>query len=173
MADSRIKSVSDLLSSYFDKNLIQEGQQLSGFGRAWKTIAGARLGEHSHPADIRHNILIVETEHQGWTQLLQLQQDRILEEIQRRFPDLGIRGIAWRLGNEPRLVAAAKVQPSAGPVAPVEALASAASATSATSATSTAENETEKPGDVKTEEKRGLPPDMVASFARIRKNINK
>lgn len=155
MADSRIKSVSDLLSSFFDKDLVKEGQQLSGFGRAWKTIAGARLGEHSHPADIQHGILIVETEHQGWTQLLQLQQDRILEEIQRRFPDLGIRGIAWRLGNEPKLVATARVQPAAEPFA------------------STAEKETEKPELGRAEEKRGLPPDMVASFARIRKNINK
>jgi len=158
MADSRIKSVSDLLSSFFDKDIAREGQQISGFGRAWKTIAGLRLGEHSHPADIKHGILIVETEHQGWTQLLQLQQDRILEEIQRRFPDLGIRGIAWRLGNEPKVVAVAataRVQPAAEPVASV------------------AENETEKPEDRTAEEKRGLPPDMVATFARIRKNINK
>ncbi|PKL05923.1 MAG: hypothetical protein CVV53_06980 [Spirochaetae bacterium HGW-Spirochaetae-9] len=158
MADSRIKSVADLLSSFFDKDLAREGQQFSGFGRAWKAIAGARLGEHSHPADIKHGILIVETEHQGWTQLLQLQQDRILEEIQRRFPDLGIRGIAWRLGNEPKVAAVAatpRIQPAAGPIVPA------------------AENEAEKAREEKAEEKRGLPPDMVATFARIRKNINK
>ncbi|MFZ3110057.1 MAG: DUF721 domain-containing protein [Rectinemataceae bacterium] len=165
MADSRIKSVSDLLSSFFDKDLFKESQQFSGFGRSWKAIAGARLGEHSHPADIRHGILIVETEHQGWTQLLQLQQDRILGEIQRRFPDLKIRGIAWRLGNEagtalppvspPGAEAAARVLATAGTLATAE------------------QNEAEIALDKKAMEKRGLPPDMVATFARIRKNINK
>lgn len=157
MADSRIKSVSDLLSSFFDKDMARQGELYSGFGRSWKAIAGTRLGEHSHPADIRHGILIVETEHQGWTQLLQLQQDRILEEIQRRFPDLKIRGIAWKLGNE----AGASSTPV--PVSSIQASPEA----------SAQENEAEKAVDEKAEERRGLPPDMVATFARIRKNINK
>ena len=51
------------------------------------------------PSDIKRGILIVEAEHQGWMQLLQLQQDRILEEIELKFPDLKIRGIAFKLGN--------------------------------------------------------------------------
>jgi len=165
MADSRIKSVSDLLSSFFDKDLVKEGQQFSGFGRSWKAIAGARLGEHSHPADIKHGILIVETEHQGWTQLLQLQQDRILEEIQRRFPDLKIRGIAWRLGNGPGATLPPASPSGAG-------LAAGMLVTAGTLATAE-QNEVEIAADKKAMEKRGLPPDMVATFARIRKNINK
>jgi len=161
MADSRIKSVSDLLSSFFDKDMARQGELYSGFGRSWKAIAGARLGEHSHPADIRHGILIVETEHQGWTQLLQLQQDRILEEVQRRFPDLKIRGIAWKLGNE------AGASGSPVPVSPVQ------TSPHASPEASAQENEAEKAMDKKAGERRGLPPEMVATFARIRKNITK
>ena len=99
MADSRIKSVSELLSAFFDQDMAKKGEDYAGFNRSWKSIAGSRLGEHSHPSDLRHGLLIVEAEHQGWMQLLQLQQDKMLEEIRRKFPDLGVTGMAFRLGK--------------------------------------------------------------------------
>lgn len=99
MADSRIKSASEILSAFFDRDLVRRGEYYALFDRSWKSIAGGRLAPHSKPIDIKHGVLIVETEHQGWMQLLQLQQDRMLGEIQRRFPDLGVRSIAFRLGN--------------------------------------------------------------------------
>jgi hypothetical protein len=101
MADSRIKSVSDLISTFFDRDLAAKGESYGNFRSAWSGIAGERLADHSEPVDIRHGVLIVETEHQGWTQLLQFQQERMLEEIRRRFPELEIRSIAWRLAAEP------------------------------------------------------------------------
>ncbi|MDX9826467.1 MAG: DUF721 domain-containing protein [Spirochaetia bacterium] len=99
MADSRIKSASEILSAFFDRDLVKQGEYYALFDRSWKSIAGQRLSPHSRPTEIKHGVLIVETEHQGWMQLLQLQQDRMLSEIQRRFPDLGVRSIAFRLGN--------------------------------------------------------------------------
>jgi len=167
MADSRIKTVSELLSSFFDQDMVKKGELYSGFGNSWKLIAGSRLGEHSKPADIRHGILIVETEHQGWMQLLQLQQDRILEEIQRRFPDLKIRGIAFRLGESGVSASASASMP--GRVSGLRPPESAPE--------SAAEKEVEKEAEKAMDEKAGketkLPQDMVAMFARIRKNINK
>jgi hypothetical protein len=99
MADSRIKSVSDLISVFFDRETTSKGESYGSFRSAWKEIAGERLAGHSRPVDIRHGILIVETEHQGWTQLLQYQQERMLDDIGHRFPELEIRGIAWRLAT--------------------------------------------------------------------------
>ena len=163
MADSRIKSVSELLSSFFDQDLVKKGELYSGFGRSWKTIAGSRLGEHSRPVDIRRGILIVETEHQGWMQLLQLQQDKILEEIGRKFPDLKIRGIAFKLGDPAKVgVPAASVlaAPSREPRLKPE-------------PAPEPEFETEKEANDKIGGKESLPPDMVAMFARIKKNIKK
>ncbi|MFA5851182.1 MAG: DUF721 domain-containing protein [Spirochaetales bacterium] len=160
MADSRIKSVSELLSSFFDQDLVKKGELYSGFGRSWKTIAGSRLGEHSRPVDIRRGILIVEAEHQGWMQLLQLQQDKILEEIERKFPDLKISGIAFKLGNPaaPQVVSALS-----GPTATAPGPASGLEP----------ETEAEKVANDTAGGKEALPPDMVAMFARIKKNIKK
>ena len=163
MADSRIKSVSDLLSSFFDQDIVKKGELYSGFGRSWNLIAGARLGGHSRPVDIRHGILIVETEHQGWMQLLQLQQDRILEEIKGRFPDLNIRGIAFKLGN-PAV---------SGPVKTPATFAQLVKHDSEAPAEAATEPVAEKAANEKAGAEKGLPPDMVAMFARIKKNIKK
>ena len=115
MADSRIKSASDLISVFFDRETTSIGESYGNFRSAWKDIAGERLAGHSRPVDLKHGLLVVETEHQGWTQLLQYQQERMLEEIGRRFPELEIRGIAWRLASEPRPDPASVCAPKPGP----------------------------------------------------------
>lgn len=178
MADSRIKSVSELLSAFFDQDMAKKGEDYVGFSRSWKSIAGSRLGEHSHPADLRHGLLIVEAEHQGWMQLLQLQQDKMLEEIQRKFPDLGIRGMAFRLGKPaapPRAVGVAgglgKARP-AEPVIPKAPERGAEGRSGAGEAGPEVDGAIPKPGDA-VQKKRSLPPDLAAMFAKIRKNIEK
>ena len=160
MADSGAKSVSELLSAFFDHDMASKGASYSGFGRAWKSIAGTRLGEHSRPADIRHGILIVEAEHQGWMQLLQLQQDRILEEIGRRFPELEIGGIAFRLSRGDF----ARPEEAPAPVAPETPSAREKAPEEAAEAASEADSETGA------ETKSSLPPEILAMFSRIRKN---
>ncbi len=164
MADSGAKSVSELLSAFFDHDMAAKGASYSGFGRAWKTIAGTRLGEHSRPADIRHGILIVEAEHQGWMQLLQLQQDHILEEIKRRFPELEIGGVAFRLSHgdfsKPEET---KAPESAGRDASFPEAA-------APQPPSEAEKAAEAASQAASEAKSGLPPEILAMFSRIRKN---
>jgi hypothetical protein len=156
MADSRIKSASELLSTFFDADMAAKGREYSGFSRSWRTIAGPRLGEHTKPVDIRHGILIIEAEHQGWMQLLQMEQDRLLEDIGRNYADLGIRGIAFRLSNgslspqakaEPALPKAAERQETAPPAE--------------------AEPAPERPIPDKNE----LPGDLLAKFAVIRKHL--
>lgn len=181
MADSRIKSASELLSAFFDKEIAQKGELYAGFGRAWKAIAGARLGEHTRPVDIRHGVLLVEAEHQGWIQLLQLRQDSILEEIQKKFAALEIRSLAFRLGaaGAPRprdpsprgpgpraenegIAAGEGAGPAAaaGPAAPA--------AAGEGSPSGRAEKAARRPGGAS-----ALPPDMAAAFGRIRDNIGK
>ena len=158
MADSNFKSVSDLLSSFFDQEMVKKGGAQAGFGRAWKTIAGPPLGEHSRPGDIRHGILLVEVEHQGWMQLLQFEQDRILAEIQRRFPELEIRGIGFRLAKDFPAPIAAGALPAEGlpPAAPP------------TEPATTVPEEDQLHGDAG---RGALTPELKRLFGKIRKNV--
>ena len=158
MADSRIKSASEILSAFFDRDLVKQGEYYALFDRSWRSIAGARLAPHTRPVEIRHGVLFVETEHQGWMQLLQLQQDRMLEEIQRRFPDLGVRSMAFRLGDREGL-------PEAPPVA-----AAAAQEASDTAAAAAQEG---SDGAAAAAQRPTLPGELQDLFEKIRKNLRR
>jgi hypothetical protein len=100
MDDSRIKDVSSLLRAFFNEDRLRKGGEYVRFFSAWADIVGERDAAHSRIRDIDRGILLVEVEHPGWIQLLQLRQHDILAAAQARFPELGLRGIAFRLGGE-------------------------------------------------------------------------
>jgi hypothetical protein len=108
MGDSRIKDISALLSSFFDKDRLQRGERVSDFFASWESFVGPRLAAHSRVADVDKGFLVIEAEHPGWIQLLQLRQSGILESVARRYPELGLRGIVFRLAGE-------KARPPAAP----------------------------------------------------------
>lgn len=99
MDDSRIKDVSSLLRAFFDDETARKGGRYAEFFSSWKGIAGDRLASHSRVADIDRHNLVVEAEHPGWIQLLQLRQSEILAAVNRRFPELELRGIVFRLAR--------------------------------------------------------------------------
>jgi hypothetical protein len=101
MGDSRIKDVSTLLSSFFNEDKLRRGQEYSGFFSSWPSVVGSRLAAHSRVADVEKGLLVVEADHPGWIQLLQLKQSGILEDVARRYPELGLRGIVFRLSGQP------------------------------------------------------------------------
>jgi hypothetical protein len=102
MGDSRIKDVSSLLSSFFDEGKLRQGEKYSGFFSSWPALVGSRLAAHSRVVDIEKGLLVVEAEHPGWLQLLQIRQSGILSEATRRYPELGLRGIVFRLSGQGR-----------------------------------------------------------------------
>jgi hypothetical protein len=112
MDDSRIKDVSSLLSSFFSADKLRQGERYADFFASWQSFVGSRLAAHSRVADIDKGLLVIEAEHPGWIQLLQLRQTRILEDVARRYPELGLRGIAFKLSGQGREAprAAARVE---------------------------------------------------------------
>jgi hypothetical protein len=99
MADSRIKNAGTLLSAFFDEDKLKKGSSYAEFFASWTYLAGERLAAHSRIVDVDKGMLVVEAEHPGWIQLLQLRQSEILEGVSSRFPELGLRGIVFRLGQ--------------------------------------------------------------------------
>jgi hypothetical protein len=101
MDDSRVKDVSSLLSAFFDEEKLKRGEQYQKFFSSWTAVVGSRLAAHSRVADVNKGFLIVEADHPGWIQLLQFRQSEILEDVAKRFPQLGLKGIAFRLREKP------------------------------------------------------------------------
>ena len=58
---------------------------------------GQNLYEHSRIIDFKNGILLVEADHPGWIQLLQMHKQYILNGLNKASPDLHINTIAFRL----------------------------------------------------------------------------
>ena len=111
-----IMNASEMISRVF-KNIspedVQNNTQLSNSWRSTvETISrnGAKLAAHSHIVDLKNGILLVEADHSGWIQLLQLHQKYILTGLRRKNPALTIASLAFRLaGSNAQLVDAVPV----------------------------------------------------------------
>ena len=74
---------------------------------------------HSKIRGLEHGVLLVEADHPGWIQILQTRQAGLLQTVQKRYPELNVRGIAFILSRGPLPAAAASaVAPTATVPAP-------------------------------------------------------
>ena len=94
------KPAGNILSSFFEENLSAKAGKVSEFFKSWRGIAGERLSSHSRIAEVENGIVIVEADHPSWIQLLQMRQEEMLGAIERGWPELAIRGIAFRLRRD-------------------------------------------------------------------------
>jgi hypothetical protein len=97
MDASRIRKAGELVERLMGSKAADEAQGWARFFSSWNSSVGERLAAHSKPVDVRNGIVLVEAEHPGWIQLLQLKQEGLLAQLKKAFPELGIRGIAFRL----------------------------------------------------------------------------
>ena len=98
-----MKTAGDVLSALFDERFIKKAQGYSKLFDSWKDITSkngiATAADHSRIKDIDRGILLIETDHPGWKQILQTKQTKFLNDFRRRFPELDISGISLILGR--------------------------------------------------------------------------
>lgn len=111
-----MRKADDLIQRFLDTIGQSEGSVYVSLFRSWEPIVGERIGAHSQPVDVRGRTLIVEADHPGWVQMVMMRRARIIAELKRRFPELGITGIAVRVVDRPGgSQADAATGPSASP----------------------------------------------------------
>ncbi len=116
-----MEKAGDIFRSLLDRRLLEKGEQYADFFGSWEQIAGEQLSAHSEIKDIRNGVVLVEADHPGWIQLLQLRQHSLLDALRRRFPDLGIRSLRLQLprtGERPAESSQPQEEPPAGRVEP-------------------------------------------------------
>jgi hypothetical protein len=98
--------LTSLFNEKFDPVFIHKAKTTAGLFSSWVTItedAGiASASSHSRISELERGILLIETDHPGWMQILQTKQSQLLSTVQRRYPELEIRGIAFRLSRDPQ-----------------------------------------------------------------------
>ncbi|MBQ9495711.1 MAG: DUF721 domain-containing protein [Treponema sp.] len=105
--DAHIISAADMIMHVFsrlDKNSLEQSNKLFG---SWQTVVskiksqertyGEQLVAHTEPLDLKNGVLLVEADHPGWIQILQLYSNFIITGLQHKAPELGITSLAFRL----------------------------------------------------------------------------
>ena len=90
----------DILKEFFSFYNLEGGEKYASLLSSWRKIAGDDIASHSRVADLRGGALIVEVDHPGWMQLLQIKHDEILGKLSTTYPGLGIRMVQGRLVKE-------------------------------------------------------------------------
>jgi hypothetical protein len=100
-----MRRAGELLSLFIDEKLLKKAKDYSSLSSAWAKITEANgigmAAVHSRIRELDRNVLLIEADHSGWLQIFQTRQHRLLEDIRRRFPDLAIHGISFRLSSGP------------------------------------------------------------------------
>ncbi len=92
-----MKKAGDILGDFMrDLHLNMENGYSSIF-KSWPNIAGEDMTSHSSVKDLDNGILLVEADHPGWIQLLQMRKKKILKNVQHHYPELDIVGIRFIL----------------------------------------------------------------------------
>jgi len=98
-----MKTAGDILSGLFDERFLKKAQGYSKFFDSWVDITAkngiAAASDHSRIKDLDRGIILIETDHPGWKQLIQTKQSKLLNDFRRRFPELDISGISLMLGK--------------------------------------------------------------------------
>jgi len=70
------------------------------FFNSWESIAGENLAAHSKVKDVEGHTAVIEVDHPGWSQTMQLYKRKILKKIQKCFPALEIEEIRIQLADK-------------------------------------------------------------------------
>ncbi len=95
-----MKKVGDLLREYLREKGWLSGSPYDQLFHDWAKIAGEGLSRHTRLVDVQKGILLVEVDHPGWLQMLQLRREGILAAARRAAPDVALEGIKARVRAE-------------------------------------------------------------------------
>ena len=102
--------ISELFRERFGPEFMETARSTHGLFSSWDNIvAEVWPGEdvpgaavHSRIRELERGLLLVEADHPGWVQILQTKKVELLELVKRRYPELDIKGISFRLSKNPR-----------------------------------------------------------------------
>ncbi len=97
--DNKIHSAADVISRLFDSLERENFDQADRFIHSWKSVVGERIAAHSKVLDVNRGSVIVEVDHPGWSQQLQMIRKKVLHILASKFPELEIKTMIIRVSS--------------------------------------------------------------------------
>jgi hypothetical protein len=85
------------LRLFLDRDTAEQAELYQGFFSGWKNLVGERIAAHSRVKDLQNGIVIVEVDHPGWMQMIQIKQSQVVDILRKKYPALEIRGLRLQL----------------------------------------------------------------------------
>jgi predicted nucleic acid-binding Zn ribbon protein len=95
-----VKKIGDLLKEYMREKGWLAANPYQPLFLEWEKIAGESLATHARLIDVQKGVLLVEVDHPGWLQILQMRKAPLLEAARSAAPLADIVGLRARLGDE-------------------------------------------------------------------------
>jgi predicted nucleic acid-binding Zn ribbon protein len=86
-----MKRAGDLVHKILED--ITDNSKFLGIFKEWKDFAGQDIAAHAVIRDIEQGYLLVDADHPGWMQRLQMKEKMIVKKIHQHYPELEIKGI--------------------------------------------------------------------------------
>lgn len=93
-----MKRASDFIQQIFSSIQIDEKKDVISLFQSWERIAGSDIAAHSSIKELEGNTLIIVVDHPGWIQMIDMQKRKIVRELKRLYPELGIERVYPVLG---------------------------------------------------------------------------
>ena len=103
MNNGEVINADDMINRVFSNIKCSDIEKGNKVADAWnKTVEkiynyGPKLVGHSHIVDIKNGVLLIETDHPGWSQILQNNKAFILKGLKMNAPGIEIKNLAFRL----------------------------------------------------------------------------
>ena len=100
-----MKRAGEVLSAFFDREFVKKAQETGDLftPAVWQDLLDSckllQGTSHTRIADLDNSILLVEADHPCWIQLLHANQKKLLRSVQKRFPEISLSGISFRLSK--------------------------------------------------------------------------
>ena len=109
--EQEIKAISSVLGGVFDGLSSPDARQAGKVFAVWRKVLlgiksstnpneGANLAARSRVVDLKNGVLLVEADHPGWIELLQLRKNFILKGLSMFAPDMGVQTLAFRVAGK-------------------------------------------------------------------------
>jgi predicted nucleic acid-binding Zn ribbon protein len=94
-----VRKAGDILRDFLKERGWPTEDPYAPLFRGWEDIAGPELGPRSRVVEVEDGVIVVEVDHPGWLQMLQLRKRALLEAARRAVPNGRLDDLRGRMGR--------------------------------------------------------------------------